>query len=196
MSQATTVTAAAHEPILLDELKDHVGIERDDTAEDLRLWSIIRAGRARCETFTVRYLVQRTVDEFFDEFPAGDIVLSGGRLQSITSVKYTDSADSETTVATTVYDANSTPEPGHVALKYSQSWPTATLKSINGVVVRHVTGYGTAEDVPDDIKAGLLLECADAYRNTQGEEFSIGGSRVEMNRSAYNLWWPYRILYT
>jgi uncharacterized phiE125 gp8 family phage protein len=196
MSRSTTVTAAAHEPLLLDELKDHLAIERDDTAEDLRLWSIIRAARARCETFTGRYLIERTVDESFDAFPGGSdsLVLSGGRLQSVTSITYTDSGDTSTVVATTVYEANAAPEPGRVALKYAQSWPAVTLKTINGVVVRHLSGLGTADEIPDSIKAGLLLECADAYRNAQGEEFSIGGSRVEMSRTSFNLWWPYRIV--
>lgn len=158
MPYTTVVTAPVHEPVTLDELKGQVNIPLDEKAHDVTLWRFLRAARTAAEDFTHRDLVERTPEFTIDRFPAGNTIrLPGGRLQSITSLIYTDSADSATTWADTNYFAHTAPEPGELVLEESISWPSVTLKPKGGIVIRYVGGYGTGDLVNESIRAGILM---------------------------------------
>lgn len=60
--------------------------------------------------------------------------------------------------------------PGRIALAYNVVWPGVTLLPIGGLRIRYRAGYGeTAADVPDYIKAAIILYCTYASENRAGE---------------------------
>jgi len=135
------------------------------STEDDYFESLITAARQRIEDWLGRALITQTWYFYFDRFDVGaKFTLEKGTLQSVTSVKYTDSDDDDTTIAATVYEANTAAVPGEVVLKYDQSWPTPTLKTVNPIVIEAVVGYGaTAATVPKTVRQALLILCQDMY---------------------------------
>ena len=80
-------------------------------------------------------------------------------LQSVESIQYIDTAGNVQTLAPEDYvvDASSG-EIGRVALAWNRFWPI-TRCSINSVVIQFTAGYGdAAEDVPQAIRQGILIE--------------------------------------
>ena len=54
------------------------------------------------------------------------------------------------------YLVDTASNPGRVALNQNSVWPTG-LRSVNAVEIEFTAGYGTATDVPEAIKQGILL---------------------------------------
>ena len=186
----TTVVAGsgpAHEPVTLDEVKDQLGIPRSDTTQDALLWAKLMTARAAAEDFLQRRLVTQTRDFTPDRFPAGNAIrLPGGRLQSITSLIYTDSDDSPTTWAATNYFAHTVPEPGELVLEEGISWPSVTLKPKGGIVIRYILGYGTGDLVEEPIRHGILMYAANLYIYREATAIP-----EEVPEAARDLWRPY-----
>ena len=195
MANPQVATAPATEPVTLDEVKRHLRIELADSDHDLLLTDLMEAARSRCEAFLNRRLVTQTLDYFVDAFPAQDFIeLPGGRLASVTSLKYTDSDDVETTWTATNYFASTTAEPGRLNLAFNISWPTATLKPRDAVVVRYVAGYGAASAVPLGIRAGIMLAIGHLFHNRSEVVVQQGVTAIELPQASEALWWPHRIL--
>lgn len=175
MANPVVFTPAPHQPVTLAELKHHLRIEQDDLTEDAGLWVTLQAATEAAEIETNRKLVTTTLDGYFDAFPDRDYLeLWGGRLQSITSLKYTDSAGSETTWDAANYFADTASEPGRLHLAYGASWPSETLKPANGIVVRYVAGYGRGDQVPVLIKACIKLIAGDLWEHRENTLASPG----------------------
>jgi uncharacterized phiE125 gp8 family phage protein len=82
-------------------------------------------------------------------------------------------------------------EIGRVALAWTQSWPI-TRFSINSVVIQFVAGYGdAAQDVPQVIRQGILIEISNLYEN---REDIVVGQSLSMLSLSERLLWPYRAL--
>lgn len=188
------VTPPAVEPLSRADAKTHLritGTGDDDYVDDL-----IVVARRYAEEVTHRALISQTWDLYLNRFPYGDsIQLPKGRLQSITSLKYVDSTDAESTVAASVYQAVTWEDPGRLILKYNQQWPTATLRTAGGVIVRFVCGFGdAATDVPEDIIHAMKLMIGHWYEHREEVVVeSFVNSALEVPESAKALLWPWRI---
>ena len=87
-------------------------------------------------------------------------------------------------------DASSN-EIGRVALAWNRFWPI-TRCSINSVVIQFTAGYGdAAEDVPQAIRQGILIEVSNLYEN---REDVVVGQNISMLSLSERLLWPYRAL--
>jgi len=62
-------------------------------------------------------------------------------LQSVTSVKYTDSDGDQSTLSTDDYIVDNDSEPGRIVLGYGTVWPTATLYPSNPIEIQFLCGY-------------------------------------------------------
>jgi hypothetical protein len=118
-------------------------------------------------------------------------------LISVDSITYRDTNGDSQTLASSVYqivDGGSLKS--FIALEPDQSWP-GTDDRHDSVTVRFTAGYAPSEDSPPDyganvpapIKAAILLEAADMYRNREARV--IGNSVVELP-TARRLLMPYR----
>lgn len=185
-------TAPTTEPVTTAEAKTHLRVTISD--DDTYIGTLITVARRHVETITGRALINQTWDYFLDNFPSGDkIVIPLPRLSSVTSVKYTDKDNVQTTFAASKYIVDTNNEPGQIVLAYGESWPTFTPRPINAVEIRFVAGYGSgAASVPEGIKQAMLLLIAHWYENR--EPINIGNIVTEIPETANALLWPYRVL--
>jgi len=154
------ITAPADEPVTVEEVKNQLRI--DSTTEDADLAEYITAAREYGEDITRRAFATQTLEMYLDEFPCGDIELSMPPLQSVTSVKYKDSAGTETTMtATTEYLVDTDSNIGRVVLPYGVSWPSFTAYPVNPIKIRYVAGYTT---LPSMLKNAMLLHVGYMYK--------------------------------
>ncbi len=194
MANPALTTAPAHLPITVAEAKRHLKIEQDDQTYDGELWPYMQAATEAAEVETGRGLVTQTRTAYFDSFPTKDYLeLWGGRLQSITSLVYTDSDDSDTTWAASNYIAVTTNEPGRLHLAYGISWPSVTLKPRDAIAVQYVCGYGTGDQVPSMIRAAILLTLGNLWENREDQIVAQGLTPVQLPIGVKALLLPYKL---
>lgn len=184
-------TAPTTEPVTTAEAKTHLRVTTSD--DDTYIGTLITVARRHVETITGRALINQTWDYFLDNFPPGDkIVIPLPRLSSVTSVKYTDKDNVQTTFAASKYIVDTNNEPGQIVLAYGESWPTFTPKPVNAVEIRFVAGYGSAgSSVPEGIRQAILLLIAHWYEN---REPVTDMNTKEIPETANALLWPYRVI--
>lgn len=181
------IVQPSEEPVSLAQAQDQCSV--DDAEFDMLLGIFIAAARKRAEHETGRALCTQTRELVLDAFPA-TCCLPGSPIQSLSSVKYIDSAGIEQTLAPEDYILDKDSEPGRLVPAYGKAWPS--IRSVpNAVRVRYVCGYGVAADVPDDIKTWMLLAINTLFENR--------GSMVDGNTIALpDRFWqsfldPYRL---
>lgn len=172
------VTAPTAEPLLLSEVKAFARV--DGQADDAVLDALISMARLTFEgkdAWFGRALMTQTWDLFLPRFPCGpdDPTLDGligirvplPPLQSVTSVKYLDTAGVEQTVSASDYVLDTKSEPGRIVPAYGKTWPS-TRETVNPVAVRFVAGYGAnASAVPKDIREWLKATVAFLFENRE-----------------------------
>jgi uncharacterized phiE125 gp8 family phage protein len=149
------------------------------------------------ETITGRKLVTQTWKWFLDAFPCGDrLTLPFGQLQSVTHVKYTDTAGTQTTFSADYWEASTARDPGVLALSYNQSWPSTTLRVLDPIEIQLVCGWTTAADVPYEIQAAILLVATHFYENRSavgiGDSAVVTSKQVELGAMALLANWIIR----
>lgn len=157
----------------------------------------VRAAQEYAETITGRKLVTQTWKWFLGSWPCGDrVTLPFGQLQSVTHVKYTDTADAQSTFASSYYAVSIARDPGVLALKYSQSWPTATLRTLDPIEIQFVCGWASAAVVPYQLQAAVLLLAAHFYENRSavavGESAVVTSKQIELGVMALLANWIIR----
>ena len=174
MSGLTLITSPSGEPILIDEMKDHLRISIDDDDKDVE--RITRVARRWCEKMQNRSYMTQTWDLYYDDFPSTPFELPRAPLQSVTHIKYFDTDDAETTVGSTTYRIDVFGFAGRVNLKDGEVWPNPTLRTLNGVVVRFQAGYGNRASVPEEVTQAIKLMAGHFYEHreeTIPEKFQI-----------------------
>ena len=164
------VTPPAIEPVTLAEAKDHLRI--DVTDDDALVGFMIQAARESIESFLGRTIITTTFDLFLDRFPgrSGTIVVPSPRLQSVTTVKFIDTAGVLQTVPSADFLVDTSSEPGRITPSTDSLIWEETETRIKAVEVRYVAGYGTATtDVPEAIRLAILLMTADLYEHRENQ---------------------------
>lgn len=181
-------TAPTEEPVTLDEARAHLVV--DIAEDDTLIGSLITAARQMAESFTGRAFVSRTLQLYFDHFPANEnIYLPFPPVVSVTSVTYTDTNGDSQTFSASLYDTDLKGQPGRVQVK--DLWPS-TDHVPNAVCVEYVAGYGSATDVPQAVKQAMLLIIGDLYEHR--ESIIIGTVSNQLPQTAEMILWPYRDL--
>lgn len=140
-------------------------------AEDDVLAGFIAAAREYAEGYQGRALVTQDWDLFLDAFPEVPFKMPLPPLQSVTTIKYTDTQAVELEFAAANYQYDADSSLGRIALKYGKSWPSVTLQTMNGVAIRFKCGYGdAAEDVPEKTRLAIKLLAAHFYENREATD--------------------------
>jgi uncharacterized phiE125 gp8 family phage protein len=161
-----SVTPPAKEPVSLAEVKLHLRV--DDDADDTLIGALVTAAREVVEAISGRALVTQTLEMVQDGWPIIRYIrIPRPPLQSVVSIKYTDSSGTEHTLDEAVYFVDAESEPGRIALRSGQSWPATALQELNAVRIRYTAGYGDAEDVPARFKQAILLLVGHWYENRE-----------------------------
>jgi len=145
----------------------------DATAtDDALLASILTAAREHVEDICRRYFLTQTRDYSLQAWPNSDrIKLPGGNLQTVSHVKWKDTAGIDTTLTLTtdyLVELNGD-QCGFIVLPYGCSWPSGSLYPSNPITIRYVCGWTTSALVPYTIKAAILMICGDLYANRESQ---------------------------
>ncbi|MFN0133422.1 MAG: head-tail connector protein [Phycisphaerales bacterium] len=193
------VTAPAEEPLSLQEAKDHLRVEV--AADDSLIGRLITDAREWVERYTRRALVTQTWRLWARQFPDGcrdqdgvadhrwighanrdlGLHLPGGKVQSVSNVKYIDAAGTLQTLAGTEYTLHAK-DPQCIARltpAYGKSWP-GTRDEPNAVQVEYVVGYGVAAAVPAIAKQSILLHVGWHYENREPATFGATGAMSQI----------------
>lgn len=151
------VTAPTQKPVSIADVKTFARIDIDD--EDHLIDALIDAASAHIEGVLWRRLLTQTWRGYLENWPNGNaIILPFGRLQSVTSVKYTDTDGTEETFSSDSHHVDTVNEPGAIVLKYGESWPSVSLATSNPIEIEFVCGYGDERaDIPEPIKTAIKL---------------------------------------
>lgn len=164
--QVVVIAGPATEPVSLAEVKTHLRVDIAD--DDAYITRLIQYAREQCEIGARRSFITRTLELRLECWPLdGDIEFPLGPLQSVTSVKWTDDAGVEHTMAATDYVVYAQLDPGVLMLKPSANWPGGTLQIGPSIAVRYVAGYGADIAVPASYKQAILLMCGLMYENRE-----------------------------
>lgn len=142
-------TLPAAEPIHRTEMKTFMRV--DGTDDDALIDQLIIAARQYCEQYQNRAYVTQSITLTLDYFST-EIQLPRAPVRSITSIYYDATEDSNTLLASTVYDLNTNELPNEIKEAYGQIWPV-TFDEDGVVRVIYITGYATpfTAAVTDDI---------------------------------------------
>lgn len=192
------VTAPAGYPVTLAEAKSHLRIT--ETVHDTRITAYIAAATAQVQSVTEMLLYEQTIRLELDGFPDGDIDIPVYPIQTVSSVKYDDADNTETTlVVNTDYFVR-------VSGRYPKiapvsDWPTAYDGKPASVRIVMVAGYDSGssspityrEDIPQDLKHAILVKVKELFdhggETILGYETNPSVNTVELLTRPYKRYW-------
>jgi len=179
-------TAPAAEPFELAFVKNYLKV--DFTEDDALITHLIKGARSTAEQFLNMGLLQQTIEEQLDGFPAQRrlnpqqaIVLKRGPIIDIQSIAYYDADNTEQTLAANQYTVlEATNVLPALAPVTDSGWPD-TYSRIDAVKITYRTGYASASAIPADILDAMLLMISDQYDNrTDGVRALPTGSQLKL----------------
>lgn len=161
-------TAPADEPITLEQAKEHLHITGTD--QDAYILSLVSVARRMCEQKTGRRLVTQTWNVFYDSFCDAlcgrcEIWLPISPVQSVTHVKYYDTANVLQTWSSSYYQLATGLQPRLAAVQ-GYAWPSTYVR-MQAVEIRVVAGYGEPDAVPEDLVQWMLLHIGHWFENRE-----------------------------
>jgi uncharacterized phiE125 gp8 family phage protein len=146
------------------------------TVDDTMLTEMVKTARKAVEDYQGRAFITQDWDLWLDEFPSIDtaICLPRPPVQSITHIKYYDTANLEYTMAAVDYFVDANIWEPRVVPAYGTYWPTTELREIHGVNIRVRCGYGlTAATVPPDVKQAIKMLVGHYYERREHTSDSL-----------------------
>jgi uncharacterized phiE125 gp8 family phage protein len=181
------IRTAAKTLVAACEFGSSVMVWEPNVSDDDFLNELITAGRLSVENDTGKRIMQQTWDYCPKHWPCSDrLKIPFGNLVSISSIIYTDTAGTATTMTVTTdytVELNGT-QCGFVVLPYGKSWPSVTLHPSNPIVIRFVCGYATQAAVPVSIKQAIKRQCVNLYAN-RGDD--VVGQQVTYDQTYQRL---------
>jgi uncharacterized phiE125 gp8 family phage protein len=169
-------------PITLNAAKDHLRIERTETAFDDDLRELIGAAKEFVETETHLTLITTEYSASFDGFPDHSrfVKLPAWPVQSVELVEYID-ADGDT-VEITDYQTQLVQCPAKIYLDPDSSdWPETQENKIGSVTIEFTAGYGeNATAVPFQVRHILKLLIGHWFRNREAVLTGIVSKEIEL----------------
>lgn len=169
-------SAPAVEPLSLAEIKGHLRIDADETAEDTELSAFIKTARLHVERIYGQRLINQTIKIYLDDFPAcAWLRLPIGPVQSISSITYQDVNDATQTWDSGNYQLDAKSNPARLALEPDADWPDIRIGELNAVTITLACGHGAAgSDVPEAIRSAMKLMVGHWYEHREDTQtFSL-----------------------
>lgn len=179
-------TAPVTDPVTLAEAKLHLRVDGDD--DDGLIAIQIAAATKWCQDYTRRQFITATKTLYLSAWPCRQneelpsaIRVPTPKLQSVTWVKYYDvDGTLQTLSASTGYQVSTYGDIGLIAPAYGASWPSVRCSVFNPIEVKFICGYGAAADVPEHVKAAVLMLLGHLYRNRESEITGTITSKFEV----------------
>lgn len=175
------LTYPTEKPVDICEVREHLRLS--DESRDVELYSLIDQATESVEMILGGKLMTQTMRLELDTFPVGNIDLGVFPVQSISSFKYYDSTNVDTTlVSGTNYwrqISGKYPYVGPVT-----SWPTTYEGRLGAVRIEMTVGYTSIDTVPKDIKRAILIQIKEWF--DRGDDWILGVYATPM-RTVNNL---------
>jgi len=158
-------------------------------SEDTLIESYLATATKYIEDYTGHSFITQTREIVYGGLPDDfQLLLYQSPVQSVTSVKYYDSDNTESTLAAASYYVDTYSVPGRIILNDGYSWPS-NLRRGNSVIIRYISGYGDAVgDVPEVFKQAIRLLTSHYYDNRE----IIGRQYYDIPMSIKPLLWQKR----
>ena len=183
----TLVTAAADVLLDLEEIKQHVRVDDDDSTFDAILTRYAIAAQSQVEAYLGRALLSQTWRYTTGRLVAGwRLDVDDGPNATMTQVEVL-SGGSYVDVTSISKGWQITPGYLRIAPASGQAWPAADLAAA-AYRVTYTVGYGKPSDVPAPIIVAALLIVGDLHTN---REAKVTANQIE-NRAVLSLLGPYR----
>ena len=196
MKVSFSSTGRVLSPITLEEIKDHLQIERGETGSDEVLKGLRAASVEMAQNITGRKLMSQKWDVYFDDWPAGnDIELPFSPLVSVaaTGITYTGSTSNTMTLGSTSWAVDTVSEPPRIVIDNTvNGWPTDELHYNNPIRIVGTYGYSASSDIPRSIRHAMLLMIGHWYENREETVTGVGLSMQEIPLGAQSLLEMYR----
>lgn len=164
-SAPVVVTPAASEPISLDEAKEFLRVEADETAFDTEIGLHIAGARGQVEAVTGTRMFEQVLELKADSF-ADLSHLPVGPVIDVVSVTYIDTAGAEQTIASTDYELFGAMLEQGIRPVVNGSWPTPIGRT-GAVTVQLTAGYGaTQAELPGQVVLAMLLQIRALFDDT------------------------------
>ena len=160
----TQLSTPATEPLTLADAMQHLRVDFSD--DDALISALIVTARQQAEHRTGRALITQQWRLGLDQFPVDSLELPLPMLQSVQSVTYLDADGVRQTLAGAEYDVITDELVGRLVPAYGKTWPQCRIWP-GSVQVSYTCGYGAAADVPQSIKAWMLLAIGAWYENRE-----------------------------
>ena len=168
----------AVEPITLADAKAHLRVTTTTTTDvdSVYINGLITVARKKVESYLNRKLVWQMWDIYWDRWPAGDyITLPFGNLKTVTSVKYTDSDSTQSTLSSTKYTVDIYSNEGRVVLVGGNSWPSDNLFEANPITIKFKCGFSSSRaNIPEPIKHAVKVELSGLYEQREPDIVGVG----------------------
>ncbi|MDX0251154.1 hypothetical protein GOC31_20875 [Sinorhizobium meliloti] len=182
------ITPPESHPVTLAEAKAHLRV--DDNDSDALITSLIGAASNYLDGYTGilgRALVTQSWRQDFAGF-SHSLCLPLAPVSTVSAVKYIDTAGTEQTLPSSVYQLLHVARGAAVVLRPGQSWPQ-TRSQLDAVRVEFVAGV-PVEDVPAAVKHAMLLLIGHWYENR--ESVAVGAAPTVLPMAFSALIAPFR----
>jgi uncharacterized phiE125 gp8 family phage protein len=143
------------EPVTLAELKAHLRIDAAD--EDELLESLIRVARVHLEAVTGVALMSQGFRLVLDDWPRGEVIqLMRTPVQSIDAILVYDTEGSAQNLNLSGMLLDATAQPARLLVRQRSS----PGRPINGIEIEFTAGFGSATEVPPELKRAILIHAA------------------------------------
>jgi uncharacterized phiE125 gp8 family phage protein len=175
-------------PVTLAEVKEWCRIDSADSSQDVTLNLLIRMATGVAEHLTGRCFIERTLEAPFPWFERVIELPLAAPLIAVEQVAYTDINGAEQIVDPSVYEIDTSHDPGRIQPKWQKFWPViAGLGyTFNPVRIRYRAGYVSvgsppqtpAEFLPDELRVWMQSRMASFYDNRA--QFIIGTRIIDV----------------
>ena len=162
-SAPVTTAGPAAEPVSVDEAKEFLSIDPDETEFNTLIGSLIVAARQQVEAMTGTRLVEQTVRLEASEI--GDLGrLPIGPVSAVTAIVYDDTAGAEQTFAAADYELFGAGLERGIRTKVGKGWPNDVRNAVGAIQVTAAVGY---ETLPKPLWTAILLMVGDLFANRE-----------------------------
>lgn len=185
--KVTTLTTPLPEIFTLEEVRQILDLEADETDRKELIEGFIALALSRAELFTRRRILTQEVELLLTGFPSC-IEIPVAPVQSIDSIEYLTDAATWTAVDPLSFWHFAGREPNELAPVSGAVWPTP-FEARDNVRIRMTVGYGDDQTaVPSAISQAIKLMVANLYFNRPTPDDKDGCLGVARFLAPYVLW--------
>lgn len=180
MIEVVTITGPLQEPVTTAEAKQNSNVFFQ--SDDALIASLISAAREVVEYRSGFKLYSQTIEIRADSFDEAEFVgnahrtrnrnyerkdvinLRVGKVTAVSSLKYYNSDDTDTTMPASDYWTDLTGSPARIQVK--DSWPS-TNDRIGNVRIRCTAGWASVAEIPENFKAAIKILVSHWYENRE-----------------------------